>query len=641
MSRLKMRAGQFAIDIAVLALAFWLAMLLRFDWDVPPQMFRRLVIVMPYVLLLQYGLLNAFGVTRFSWRYIGLRDAVRIFAAVALSSGFLTLLRFVSPWIVPHFALARFGIVPLGVLFANFILVFLGLSGVRALRRLLGEWNAAQRHRPKARRDLVPTVLVGAGQGGVLVAQEIGRRPDLGIQLVAFVDDEPGKVGTVIHGIEVAGTTDDLQHIKERFAARQALIAIASAPGTAIRHITEKCSAAGLPVKIVPGTFEIVGGRVNLSRIREIAIEDLLRREPVRLDESSVAKLLHDRTVMVTGAGGSIGSELCRQLAAHGPSHLVLVERAENSLFEIHSELRRKFEQVPITPVVADITDVERITSVFQECQPELVFHAAAHKHVPMMEWNPAEAVKNNTLGTRIIADLSDRFGVERFVMISTDKAVNPTSVMGASKRAAEIYVQALSQRSKTRFATVRFGNVLGSSGSVVPIFQKQIEAGGPVTVTHPDMTRYFMTIPEAVQLVTQAAALSRGGENFILDMGDPVRIVDLARDLIRLSGFEPDEDIKVAFSGIRPGEKLFEELATSGEGIAKTAHPKIFSGRYDAPSYEAVQARFDTLRALCKQGQWNPILNMLSALIPEYIHGRAQPGSVSSHPVAERMEQR
>jgi FlaA1/EpsC-like NDP-sugar epimerase len=641
MSRLKMRAGQFVIDITVLALAFWLAMLLRFDWDVPQTMFRQLVIVMPYVLLLQYGILNAFGVTRFSWRYIGLRDAVRIFAAVALSSAVLTLLRFVSPWIVPHFPLARFGIVPLGVLFANFILVFLGLSGARVSRRLLGEWTAAQRHRPKTRRESVPTVLVGAGQGGVLVAQEIARRPDLGIELVAFVDDEPGKVGAVIHGIEVAGTTDDLQEIKERFQARQALIAIASAPGTAIRDITDKCNDAALPVKIVPGTFEIVGGRVNLSRIREVAIEDLLRREPVRLDEGSVANLLRERAVMVTGAGGSIGSELCRQLAEHQPSHLVLVERAENSLFEIHSELRKKFDQLPISPVVADITDVERITAVFDEYRPNLVFHAAAHKHVPMMEWNPAEAVKNNTLGTRIIADLSDRFGVERFVMISTDKAVNPTSVMGASKRAAEIYVQALSQRSETRFATVRFGNVLGSSGSVVPIFQKQIEAGGPVTVTHPDMTRYFMTIPEAVQLVTQAAALSQGGEIFILDMGEPVKIVDLAHDLIRLSGFEPDEEIKVAFSGIRPGEKLFEELATSGEGIAKTAHPKIFSGRYDTPSYEVVQARFDTLRALCKQGQWNPIRNMLSALIPEYIQGPAESGSVSSRPSAQRMEQR
>ncbi|MBW2626940.1 MAG: polysaccharide biosynthesis protein, partial [Deltaproteobacteria bacterium] len=362
-----------------------------------------------------------------------------------------------------------------------------------------------------------------------------------------------------------------------------------------------------------------VGGRVNLSRIRDVAIEDLLRREQVKLDTDSVAGVVRGQAVMVTGAGGSIGSELCRQVAGYRPSRLILVERAENSLFEIHSELRRRFSDLEVLPCVADVTDVPRITTVFREHRPMVVFHAAAHKHVPMMEWNPAEAVKNNILGTQVVADLADRLGVERFVMISTDKAVNPTSVMGASKRAAELYVQALSVQSATHFATVRFGNVLGSAGSVIPIFRRQIRDGGPITVTHPDMTRYFMTIPEAVHLVIQAGALSQGGETFILDMGQPVRIMDLAHDLIRLSGLEPDKDIEIRFTGVRPGEKLFEELSTTSEGIERTTHPKIFTGTYDSPHLPGLRAQLETLAALCKPANPSAIRKALTQLVPEY----------------------
>ena len=618
MSRLKTRTSQFLIDVSVLMLAFFLAMLLRFDWSVPRLMFRQLVIVLPYVVLLQYAFLSGFGITRFSWRYVSLRDTVRIFVAIASAAGLLVALRFLSPTLVDRFPQARYGIVPLGVLLGNFVLAFIGLTGVRALRRMLGERVASRQYgREQGPRE--PTLLVGAGQGGVLVAQEIARRPDLGILPVAFVDDDPVKQGAVIHGIKVMGTTANLLRLAQRYEAKEALISISNAPGSAIRRITDACKDAGLTVKIVPGTYEIMGGRVNLSRIREVAIEDLLRREQVKLNTEAVAGVVRGQPVMMTGAGGSIGSELCRQVAAYRPSRLVLVERSENNLFEIHSELRNRFPELEVIPCVADITDVPRVTHVFREHRPMVVFHAAAHKHVPMMEWNPAEAVKNNILGTQVVADLADSLAVERFVMISTDKAVNPTSVMGATKRAAELYIQALSVKSATHFATVRFGNVLGSAGSVIPIFRRQIQNGGPVTVTHPDMTRYFMTIPEAVQLVVQAAALSRGGETFILDMGQPVRIIDLARDLIRLSGLEPDKDIELRFTGIRPGEKLFEELSTMKEGIERTTHPKIFTGTYDSPHLPGLRAQFDMMGPLCKTANAVAIREALAQLVPEY----------------------
>lgn len=618
MRRLKTRTSQFLIDVSVLMLAFFLAMLVRFDWDVPRVMFQRLIIVLPYVVLLQYAFLSGFGVTRFSWRYISLRDVVRIFVAIASATALLVVFRFLSPALVDQLPPARYGVVPLGVLLGDFVLAFIGLTGVRALRRMLGERLALKRHE-REEQPWEPTLLVGAGQGGVLVAQEIARRPDLGIRPVAFVDDDPVKQGAVIQGIKVTGTTAELKRLAQRYNAKQALITISNAPGSAIRRITESCKSAGLTVKIVPGTYEIVGGRVNLSRIREVAIEDLLRRDPVRLDAESVAHVIRGQPVLVTGAGGSIGSELCRQVAAYRPSRLVLVERAENNLFEIHSELCNRFADLELVPCVADITDVPRITQVFRDYRPMVVFHAAAHKHVPMMEWNPTEAVKNNVLGTQIVADLADGLAVERFVMISTDKAVNPTSVMGATKRAAELYVQGLSVHSATHFATVRFGNVLGSAGSVIPIFKRQIEQGGPITVTHPNMTRYFMTIPEAVQLVVQAAALSRGGETFILDMGQPVRILDLAHDLIRLSGLEPEKDIEIQFTGVRPGEKLFEELSMMSEGIERTKHPKIFTGTYACPHLPGLRAQLDALGALCRASDPAAIRRALAQIVPEY----------------------
>jgi FlaA1/EpsC-like NDP-sugar epimerase len=398
-----------------------------------------------------------------------------------------------------------------------------------------------------------------------------------------------------------------------------AIITIAAAPGAAIRRIHAECEQIGLPVKIIPGIYEILKGTVNLSRLREVTIEDLLGRDAVELDMEAIESFLRGKRVLVTGAGGSIGSELCRQVARFGPSRLILAEQAENPLFYVHKELVEAGTGLDIAPCIVDICDSRRVDQLFARLRPQVVFHAAAHKHVPMMEWNPGEAIKNNVFGTKKVADAADRYGVEAFVMISTDKAVNPTSIMGASKRVAEIYVQSLAQRSQTKFVAVRFGNVLGSAGSVIPIFTQQIRKGGPVTVTHPDMTRYFMTIPEACQLVMQAATMGKGGEIFVLDMGKPVKIVDLARDLIRLSGFS-EEEIRIEFSGVRPGEKLYEEISTKAENMDKTRHPKIFIGRFAAYPQERTRDSLLLLEGITDASEPGDVRVALRQVVPEMI---------------------
>ena len=386
-----------------------------------------------------------------------------------------------------------------------------------------------------------------------------------------------------------------------------------------IRRIVELCRPTGVKLRTLPAVDKLIDGRVTMQQLAEVAIEDLLGREAVTLDMERIGEFIRNRTVLVTGAGGSIGSELCRQIARFAPKSLILVEQAENNLFEVHRSLVGEFKSLTMMPYVADICDSRRIEQIFDTERPAVVFHAAAHKHVPMMEANPGEAIKNNVFGTKKVADMADRFGVEKFVMVSTDKAVNPTSVMGASKRIAEIYIQMLSERSKTHFTAVRFGNVLGSAGSVIPIFKQQIARGGPVTVTHPEMRRYFMTIPEACQLILQAGTMGTGGEIFILDMGEPVLIVDLARDLIRLSGYRPDDEIPITFSGMRPGEKLFEELAFDAEKAEKTRHPKIFVGLLRTTPYEEVTSGLARLHALTDGAAPELIRATLNILVPEY----------------------
>lgn len=617
---LKFRGLQVAIDMVVLSVAYWLAYLFRFEFVIPMPWLRVLLTTWPYVVLLHFLMLALFRVPQMSWRYVSIGDVGRMWIAVSAASALLLTIRLGGPYISESLEMV---VIPVGVIAMHFVLSFVGLIGLRVLRRVYGE--AVDRRRQTTGDERQRVLLIGAGQAGVMVAREIAQRPDLGLQPVGFIDDDPVKHGMSIGGLTVLGSTRDLAAVAERKHVKRALITIANAPGSQIRRITELCRDARLSAKIIPGIYEIVGDKVNLSRIREIAIEDLLGRKPVQLDEDIVGASISGRVVMITGSGGSIGSELCRQVCRFGPARVVLVERYENALFEIHRELTTAFPQVLIDPQIADVCDLARMEQIFGSTKPELVFHAAAHKHVPMMEWNPGEAIKNNVGGTLAVADLSDRFGVARFVLVSTDKAVNPTSVMGATKRIAEIYVQALAERSSTRFVTVRFGNVLGSAGSVIPIFRQQIARGGPVTVTHPEMRRYFMTIPEASQLVLQAGAMGDGGEIFILDMGDPVKIVDLARDLITLSGLRPDEDIEIRFSGIRPGEKLFEELSTNIECADKTKHPKIFIGEIEPHGWDAVSIGVSALIALARSGGADRLRAAIADLVPEYHSWRDQ----------------
>jgi FlaA1/EpsC-like NDP-sugar epimerase len=617
MTRYLTRGLQVGLDLLVLSAMYWLAFLFRFEFRIPSMWMTVALATWPYVLGLEYGVLTLFGVPRFSWRYISMRETLRIAQAMAGSALVLGVVRLVLEDVG---GLIRFVVVPLGVIGSNFVLAFTALVGVRALRRLHGEHQERKLREEQGDRDRV--LLIGAGQAGVLVAREIVSRPDLGLDAVAFIDDDRNKVGSRIGGLPVLGTTAQLGEIARKKKVHRALITIANASGTDIRRIVMLCKSAGIETKIIPGIYEFVGDDVNLSRIREVAIEDLLGREPVQLDAEAISVGLRDRVVMVTGAGGSIGSELCRQVCRFGPKRLILVERFENALFEIHRELIASHPRETIDPRVADVCDASRLQQLFSELRPEVVFHAAAHKHVPMMECNPGEAIKNNVNGTRVVAETADRFGASAFVMISTDKAVNPTSVMGASKRVAEMFTQSLAQRSKTKFITVRFGNVLGSNGSVIPIFKEQIAKGGPVTVTHPEMRRYFMTIPEASQLVLQAGAMGQGGEIFVLDMGEPVKIVDLARDLIRLSGMVPDEDIEIVFSGTRPGEKLFEELSISTENADKTKHPKIFIGRTPPTRWDEVSGLIAELIDLADSEtpiDAEQLRTALLKLVPEY----------------------
>jgi len=613
--RLIQSGTKLVADLAVLSLAYWLAFLLRFEMDLGLRMVKLLFFTWPYVVVLQYVVLVFFHVHRFAWSYVGLREAYRILAATAVSVGALGAVRLGLEGLGGYAWLVR---IPLGVLAMDFVLAFVGVAGIRVVVRALREYRGQRKLAPPA-TPAMSTLIVGAGQAGLLVAKELEGHPELGVRAVGFVDDDPLMVGSVMHGLRVLGTTADLAAVRGLSAAEEAIIAIPSAVGRDIRRISKRCKEAGLRAKVLPSLTEFVGGRVSLTAIRDVAIEDLLRRPPVELDEEGISGVVRGRVVLVTGAGGSIGSELCRQACRWEPKALVLVEQAENALFHIHRELRTGWPDLEIVPQIGDVTDAVRMAAVFDCYKPNAVFHAAAHKHVPMMEWNSGEAVKNNIVGTRTLAAQADRSGVSEFVMISTDKAVRPTSVMGASKRVAELCVQAMSQRSQTRFVAVRFGNVLGSQGSVVPIFEEQIARGGPVTVTHPDMKRYFMTIPEACQLVLQAGSMGSGGEVFILDMGEPVRIVDLAKDLIRLSGLKPDEDIDVVFSGVRPGEKLFEELSVGDEHAEKTQHPKIFVGRIQVQDHDAVMARVDELAGLADSGDAEAIRRELVAIIPEY----------------------
>lgn len=563
------------VEGATLAAAVLGAFWFRFDGAIPAERTSQLAWAVVIVVVVKTLALAVAGINRQSWQYVTLRDMAEVTRVMLVVSAALAVIRAVMGPAGDSFAPI---VLPYGVIVADLSLSLSGLTSIRALRRVQAEhrWS---RVTGAPVNDVQRAVLVGAGHAGMMTLRDLRHGSAGRLEPVVFVDDDPAKAGRRVGGLDVVGTIDDLASVVAVHDIDVAIITMARASGAAIRRVMGACEAAGLVPKIVPTLTEIVSGQVSVSRIRDVAPEDLLGRDQVGLDDGEARRLVEGRCVMVTGAGGSIGSELVRQVARLRPARLLLIDRAEPALWAIHREITAHHPRLAVQPLLADVCDRSRMASIFAGETPDVVLHAAAHKHVPMMEANPGEAVKNNIGGTKVVADLAALHHVQRFVLISTDKAVNPTSVMGATKRAAELYVGHVVATRGLHGMAVRFGNVLGSTGSVVPIFQQQVAQGGPVTVTHPDMQRYFMTIPEASQLVVQAAAIGRAGETLVLDMGEPVRILDLAEAVVRLSGLEPYVDIPIEFSGIRSGEKLFEELSLAEEQASRTRHPKIWIG--------------------------------------------------------------
>jgi FlaA1/EpsC-like NDP-sugar epimerase len=613
--RLMNRPGQFLLDLGLLSLAFLLSYLLRFEFDIPASYAHNVLSQLPLVLLLQFGAMHIFGVYTFVWRYIGMAEIGAFVRAAWWSFLPMLLLRLGLP---DGFQQWR---VPLSICLMTTLLGIGGVLGLRVLRRAVYERfeKTTRLEAAKGRNGRTKAVLlVGAGRAGVQAAREILNRGDMDLDIRGFVDDDPMKQGNVIQGIKVIGTTADLPKLVNELKIHHVVITIAQASRSDIRRIVEICESIPIKAQIIPGLYQILSGTVEISRIRDVEIEDLLGREPVTLDSELLEEFLADKTVMVTGAGGSIGSELARQVAQFGAGRLLLVERAEFALFDIDREIRGSHPELEVVPLVADVCDSGLMRGLMERHRPAVVIHSAAHKHVPMMESNPTEAVKNNIVATRQLGELAGEAEVEAFIQISTDKAVRPTSVMGASKRVAELAVQDLNHKYPTRFVSVRFGNVLGSAGSVIPLFREQILEGGPVTVTHPDMVRYFMTIPEAAQLVLQAGAMGEGGEIFVLDMGEPVRILDMAKDMIGLFGLKPFEDIDIVFSGIRPGEKLFEELGTDGENMAKTRHPKIFVGMMSTTNAQTIETALRRFEELGRLGREPELRAFFNEFLPE-----------------------
>ncbi len=585
------------------------AVLLRFEFEIPSSYLRFLPKLLVISIAVRLVVHWRVGLFHGLWRYSGSRDLRLIILAATISS-----LSAAAAW-----AFMQPDTFPRSIFVLDWAFSILVVGGMRFLIRTVREVTI-QNTIPNSGAPRRRLLVIGAGDAAETLMREIVRTYAKRYEPLGFLDDNPSKHGERIHGVPVLGPIERVNELAASNKIDEIILAIPSLRGREMRRIVEICQPTGAQIRTLPGVDNLIDGRVTVTQLASVNIEDLLGRDPVVLDTEALAHFLRGRAAMVTGAGGSIGSELCRQICRFGPKQLILVEQAENNLFHVERSLRAEFPDVELVPCIADICDSKRMETIFARERPGVVFHAAAHKHVPLMEGNPGEAIKNNVFGTKKLADLADRFGVEKFVMVSTDKAVNPTSIMGVSKRIAEIYVQSFSHRSRTQFVTVRFGNVLGSAGSVIPIFREQIAKGGPVTVTHPEMQRYFMTIPEACQLVLQAGTMGSGGEIFVLDMGEPVKIVDLARDLIRLSGLEPEHDVEIKFTGMRPGEKLFEEIAVDEEDVDKTKHPKIYVGRFRPQVLEEVEQGLAELHRLSNSSDVAALKRAVKKIVPEYL---------------------
>ena len=599
------RAFLVLLDIILINFAAWAALIVRFDFSLSniPVHYSEAVSQYAWInTIITLALFWGFRLYHSLWKYAGMEEMTNVAYACAISAG-----------------LEFGGMTALAIhvprSFFPLYLVFLGFSvaSSRFAYRFLRMINNRYRNNRKKR-----TMIIGAGEAANAIIKEINNSQYLDGKIVCAIDDNRGKIGSYIQGIKVVGSRDDILEMVVKYEVTDIIIAIPSYPKKHLKPILDICKQTDCSLRILPGMYQLINGQVSASQLRNVDIEDLIGRDTVNLDLNSIMNYVSGKTVMVTGGGGSIGSELCRQLAKYKPKELIIVDFYENNAYEIQQELQSKHKELDLKVLIASVCDEGRMENIFQQYRPEIIYHAAAHKHVPLMEESPNEAIKNNVFGTWNIAKLADKYCAKRFVQISTDKAVNPTNIMGASKRICEMIVQSFDKRSRTEFVAVRFGNVLASNGSVVPLFRKQILRGGPVTVTHPEVIRYFMTIPEATALVLQAGALAKGGEIFVLDMGEPVKIVDLARNLIRLMGYIPERDIQIEFIGLRPGEKLYEELLLAEEGMKETSNQLIYIGKPIQMEESRFYENMERLKIAVEQ-ESDEVKNIVQELVPTY----------------------
>lgn len=596
---------QILFDAAVLAVSLYVSFLLRFEGNIPASDWRLFWNSVSVIVLIQILVFFVSGLYDRMWRYVSTRELRVLAIDVAIGSALA---------VIPLYYFFQSGF-PRSILIINALLTIILVGGARFSARYLYE---LQKHR-SVLTESIPVIIFGAGDSGEVIVREMLKHPDVTYDPVGFVDDDPAKKGRRIHGVQVLGAHRDIPALASKHEVEEVIIAIPSAPSSVIRDVVDMCDKAGVKCKTLPGVFELIDGTVDLNQIRDINVEDLLGREPVRIDVAEAKGYLGNATVLVTGGAGSIGSELCRQIARYGPKKLIVLDHNENDTYFLLLELKQKYPALDLSIIIGDIKDAPLLEYTFAKYRPNVVFHAAAHKHVPLMQENITAAVSNNVSGSKNLINAADKHGVDRFVLVSTDKAVDPTGIMGTTKRIAEMVMQSCCQDSKTKFMAVRFGNVIGSNGSVAPIFRRQIEAGGPVTVTHPEATRYFMSVSEATKLVLQAGAIGEGGEVFLLDMGEPVRIIDLARNLIKLSGLRPDIDIKIEFTGLREGDEITEDLVGVKETVVKTKQDKVLIVQDGGFDYESFPGDLETLENLVLKHDTAGINRQMAKMVPTY----------------------
>lgn len=594
-----------SLDIISAIIAALVSIYLRFDGNLIPQNYLSMLVgQLPFFVMITIVSFFLFKLYSRVWRYAGSSELLAIVGANFAGA---------ICWFI--FSVLVEAVLPRSIYILTALVLTFFVGGTRLSLRVYSYLTSKPQYIQMTQK-LNKVLVIGAGDAGAMLAREIERYHSGKRKIIGFIDDDRDKQGKTMLGIRVLGSRYDIEQVVADTDANEIIIAMPSVKGKEIKEIIDVCKNTNCKLTILPGVYEIIEGTVSVNQLRPVEVEDLLGRDPVKLDTKNVSAYITGKVVLITGAGGSIGSEICRQVAKMQPQKMLLLGKGENSIYEISQELSIEYPQIRKVPIIADVRDEERINGIMDHFHPHVVFHAAAHKHVPLMEYQPMEAVRNNVLGTKVVAEAASKNGVETFVMISTDKAVNPTSVMGCTKRVAEMFVQSMNSISETRFAAVRFGNVLGSRGSVIPLFKKQIAKGGPVTVTHPDMKRYFMTIPEASQLVLQAGAMAEGGEVFVLDMGEPVKIYDLARDMITLSGMIPEVDIEIKFTGLRPGEKLFEELLSAEDGTEATQHKKIFTAMIKCVDKTKLDFQ---IRRLLEQTTGDNVVEVLKETVPTY----------------------